>query len=538
MNDLSTHRRLIVPGALIAALATLVLYLPSLSNGFVNWDDNIYVYANAGIRHFDLAWLLTAKVSSNWHPLTMLSIMIDYAIWGLNPFGYHLVNVVLHAVNTALVFILSAKVFERAGLVGRRVVTASVIAALLFGIHPLHVESVSWVSERKDVLSGLFFLLALLSYLRYAPADEAKRKGWYALSLVFFALGLLSKPMVVTLPAVLLILDFYPFDRLGGPGAVKRAVLEKIPFFALSVLFAVVAVLSQSLQAMSTVSAVPLSARIVTAVRAIAFYVYRMIVPIGLAPFYKLDKAIWFTDTWFIVSALFIIAASVFCVAAAKRSRAYAAAWLYYLVTLSPVLGIVQVGLQAAADRYTYLPSISLFMLAGAGVGLLYGRLDAGAGRVALRVFVIAALAVLSLLTIRQEAVWKDGATLWGQEIKVFPTERRGYYSRAQAYKDRGQYREAITDLTRAIEISPGYAEAYSLRGNSYKRLGELDHALEDMKTAVTLKPDEANFHYNLSLIYAQLGLREKAIESARTASRLGLGVATEYLDYLESQGR
>ncbi|MFQ5737097.1 MAG: tetratricopeptide repeat protein [Thermodesulfobacteriota bacterium] len=532
----SIDRRVLAAGAVLAALITLVVFLPSFNNGFVNWDDNVYVYANRGIRQFDLKWLFTASVSSNWHPLTLLSLTIDYSLWGLKPLGYHAENVVFHAVNTALVFLLASKLFERAGLGGRAAVAASMAASLLFGTHPLHVESVSWISERKDVLSGFFFFLTLLAYMRYA-SGERKKPIYYAAALLLFLLALMSKPMVVTLPAVLLIIDLYPLGRLKGAG-LKKAVIEKIPFFALALFSAVVTILFQRGKAMAALGLVPMDERVITAVRAVAFYLYKAVVPTGLAPLYKLPAHQSITDPWFIVSLAAVLVITVFCFAVARRSRAYLAAWLYYLVTLSPVLGIIQVGRQAAADRYTYLPLLGLFMLAGAGAGLLCERLSRGAGRFGLRAALVIIFAVFSLLTVRQEAFWKDGQALWTREIRVFPREQTAYYSRAEFYKNNGRYAEAIEDLTHAIGLKPDYAEAYSMRGNSYKRLGDLASALRDMKTAVELRPGRANFHYNMSLIYSELGLRDRAAESARRAASLGSAIAADYLGYLESGGR
>lgn len=540
MNTPSLDKRVIIPGAALVALITLIIYLPSLGNGFVNWDDPVYIQKNEFIRTLDFAfirWAFTSIFFSNWHPLTMLSYAIDFSLWGENPFGYHLENIILHAVNTFLVFLVTAKIFERAGSAGRKATAACVAASLLFGIHPLHVESVSWISERKDLLSGFFFFLAILAYLRYARTGAGRKVPYYAATLVLFLLALLSKPMVVTFPVVLLILDFYPLGRLSGRRDLARTAVEKVPFFALSALSAVVTIFAQKAAA-ATFEAVPFPDRFVTAVRAIIFYIWKMVLPVGLAPLYKLPREESFLDPWFLFSLFLVLAVSVFCVAAARRRREYLAAWLYYIITLLPVLGLIQVGRQAAANRYTYLPALSLFMLFGAGAGALYDRFQKGTGKAVFRASLVVAFAVLSFLTIRQEAVWKDGVSLWTKEIKEYPEERSAWYSRAEAHKINGRYAEAIADLDEAIRLSPYYAEAFSTRGNSYKRLGELGKAAEDLKMAISIKPENANFHYNLSLIYGELGMKSLAIESAEEAARLGSSIAADYANYLKSQGR
>ncbi len=540
MSNPPPAKRLIVLGAVLAALITLILFLPSLGNGFVNWDDGKYVYENQLIRTLDLSyikWAFTNIYFSNWHPLTMISYAVDYCLWGYNPFGYHLENIIFHAANALLVFLITVRIFEKAGSTARKTIAGAFVTSVLFGIHPLHVESVSWISEKKDVLSGFFFFLAILAYMRYARPGGTKRPLYYTAVLVLFLLSLMSKPMMVTFPMVLLIMDFYPLGRLASPKDIVRMVIEKAPFFALSAFSAVLTVLAQK-KSMLTLEIVPLPERFMTAVRAVIFYIYKMILPIGLAPLYKLPLHESLLNPWFLLSLFLVLAITVYCVVAAKRRKAYLAAWLYYVITLSPVLGLIQVGRQAAADRYTYLPALSLFMLAGAGAGVLYERFDKAGGRVVFRAALVAVFAALSFLTVRQEAVWKDGISLWTKEIKEYPQERIAYYSRAEARKDKGRYMEAIEDLTLAINISPDFADAYSMRGNSYKRLGELGRAAEDLKTAISIKPESANFHYNLSLVYGELGLRDLAIQSAEEAARLGSSIAADYADFLKSQGR
>ncbi len=549
--------------SIIAAAVTFAAYLPSLSNGFINWDDPAYVYANPDIRVFNLdfiKWAFTHVAVSNWHPLTIISLALDRALWGLNPLGYHLTNAVFHSSNTLLVCLLAAGLV-RAGLgdgdelAGKKAVAAGLVTALLFGLHPLHVESVAWVSERKDVLSTFFFLLALLSYLSYVrgPAKgQGRGAGWYAATLLFFAFGLLSKPMVITLPVVLLILDVYPLERLTR-AAIARAVIEKVPFFALSGASAAVTVWAQKTGgAILSTGTYPLATRLFVAVRASIFYLYKMILPFGLAPYYPRPTHIHTLSLEYAGSLAAFVIISAFCALAYKRQKLYAAAWLFYLVTLLPVIGIVQVGGQAAADRYTYLPGLAPFFLAGVGASLLYRRR-------ALFTAVVAVVAfVLAVLTVNQITVWRNSVTFWSYEIKMYPRSVPiAYINRAMAYEDAGRlkealadydralelnsgyaplynnrglvlnslgrYQEAITDFTRAIELDPRYADAYSNRGLALEHLGRYGAAVADFKAAVGLDPQLGAAYYNLANAYSEMGEYELALEAQKKAAELGM---------------
>ncbi|MCC6501644.1 MAG: hypothetical protein IT362_00735, partial [Deltaproteobacteria bacterium] len=356
----------LLPG-LIAAAITFLVFLPALSGGFVNWDDQRYVYENTLIRSIDLEFLKTIFSTiqvSNFHPLTMLSYAVDFALWGENPFGYHLENVILHAINTFFAGWLAVRLVEARG--NRNHISAFIAGlttALLFGLHPMHVESVAWISEKKDVLSGLFFILSLLAYLRY---HRNRSFSSYALCFAFFILSLLSKPMAVTLPAVLLIIDMYPLERHSKEGF-GRMLLEKIPFFFASMLIAVVTVIAQSGSgALRSLETDPLGLRVLTAFRGFIFYLVKLIFPTGLAPYYPhpLEQSITNYQYWgAIVIFVAITAAAVY--AFKKGKAAFPGAWAFFVVTLLPVIGIIQVGRQAAADRYIYIPAIALFVLIG-----------------------------------------------------------------------------------------------------------------------------------------------------------------------------
>lgn len=473
---------------LIAAAIAFIAYLPALQNGFVNWDDQACVYENPNIRSIDgpfFRYAFTAVVNSNWHPLTVISYAVDYSLWGLDPLGYHLTNNIFHSLNAFLVAIVAVRLVSLAGSTGTTVFFTGLISALVFGLHPLRVESVAWIAERKDVLSGFFFLLSVYSYLRYAASSG---RGPYIFSIIFFMLALLSKPMAVTLPVVLLILDYYPLARLGDA---KKALIEKLPFFLLATLLSAVTLWAQgAAEAIAPLDAYPLQVRIYTAVTAYAFYLYKMILPAGLVPFYPRALEPAFLSFKFIGSLGLLVSITFFAVMKAGRSRACLSAWLFYIVTLLPVSGLVQVGSQAAADRYTYIPGLALTILFSAGAALLAKRF-AGESPVRLLTILSAVLSiVLGYLTVRQTGVWKDSVALWSHEIMVYPDEAPiGYTNLGLAYKELGDHDKAVFYYDKAISIDPLYSDAYVNRGVIFMAHGDNNAAVADFSEALRLNP-------------------------------------------------
>jgi tetratricopeptide (TPR) repeat protein len=560
-------RKAALASSLLSALITFIIYLPALTNGFVQWDDPKYVYENPWIQNLDLAFLkraFTEVYFANWHPLTMISYAVDYALWGLNPLGYHLENIIFHTINTALVAVLSIRLISIATpLSAPAAFAAGFIPALLFGIHPLHVESVAWVSERKDVLCAMFFMASILFYLRYARKGKAL---CYVASLLAFALAIMSKSMAVTLPAVLLLLDFYPLRRLSGAKAVLKAVAEKLPFFAVCAFASAMAIYSQG-SAVASLDVIPVDIRFYSALRAYAFYLEKLFVPIGLAPFYPLPAEINPFGADYLVTYAVLGGITLICLAAI-RYRVFIVAWLYFLGTLLPVIGLVQVGMQAAADRYMYLPSLSLLVLLGAGAAIIIDKKS----RTLLGVFlgfISVATVALSYATVTQAAIWKDSMTLWDYEIGIYPDafipymnrgvalvkmgesdkgmkdldkavslaprSRNALYNRAVALKTLGRYQEAHSDLNAAISIHPD-ADLYNNRGNVRKRLGDLAGAVEDYRNSLEMDPRNAAIYFNLALVLETTGDIDGAIENAAKAAELGLGQAREYLEHLKSR--
>lgn len=527
-----SHNPILPALAIFSAVITFLIYIPSLSNDFVTWDDQLYITENPMIKHLDFAfikWVFTHAAVSNWHPLTMISHAVDYAIWGMNPMGHHLTGIIFHALDTMLVFILALKLSEiaikKAGSTLNPFIIG-VIAALLFGLHPLHVESVTWISERKDVLSAFFFILSILAYLKY---NEGQKKAlFYVLTLFSFVLALMSKPMAISLPFVLLIIDFYPLERLTLNNIIK-ALVEKIPFFILSQVSALLTIWAQK-SALSPIDSYPLIKRIAVAVRAYAFYLYKTFIPIDLAPFYPMPEPGNFFNSIFIISLIFIVSLTILALLFIKKKRIFFAVWAYFIITLVPVIGIVQVGSQAAADRYMYLPSLGIFILVGVAIANIARAMKKPvAATVAIS---LAIILVLSLFTGRQEAVWTDSITLWSHELNLFP-ERIPlvYNNRGLGFKKAERYQEAIADFTKAIELNRAYMSPYFNRAFTYQKIGNIQQAIEDYNLALALDPKFAKSYMQRGVAYGSLGDFNQALSDFNKALELDPEDGYSYLN-------
>jgi len=543
--------------ALVAAAAAFLVYLPSLGNGFVTWDDTTYVVGNEHIRSMGgdfFRWAFTSAVSSNYHPLTMISLALEYSAFGLDPMGYHLGNAVWHAVDTALLFILVVRLHGplSSALSKKKALTTALVTALLFAVHPLHVESVAWVSERKDVLSTFFFILSILFYLGYTKKGRARL---YGLTLLAFVLALLAKPMAVTLPVVMLIVDYYPLKRDSkGWG---KLFIEKIPFFALSLIFALITLMVQkkggSIQSLGAYSNMD---RLVIPIRAYAFYLYKLILPIRLSPIYPLplERGFFSIPTLLSLAALIII--TVFVIIRARQGRRiFLAVWAFYIITLLPVIGIIKVGGQASADRYAYIPTMGFLILAGLFVASFWDKRRNPFSRYIIFSLTAALLIAFSVRTVMQTGVWKDSLTFWSHIIKSYPEEvpiayhKRGvayakagayrlaeadftdairlqkgksfpYYNRAKVRASQGKLDKAIEDFTALLAIDSGYTRVYYERGLLYERTGQYELAVEDMKKALSLQPDLGEAYVILVRLYGRLGKKELQEKNRKKAER------------------
>ena len=554
MKTLSFLHGRLWTAALLVAVLTFIIYLPALQNDFVNWDDGKYITENKNIQFFDLKllkWSFTSFYASNWHPLTWLSHAVDYAIWGLNPLGHHLSSIVLHSLNTFLLsiflvyLILNAKSSE--SLVSKndenrfkRAMIAGGVTALLFGIHPVHVESVAWVAERKDVLSVFFVFLSLIFYVKYVVMQRLKKETFYYISsLVFFVLALMSKPMAVTLPVMLVILDIYPFQRFSfskGIEGQKKILMEKIPFFFLSLVSSIITIIAQHAGgAVKSLEDFSLLMRVGIAIRGICFYLLKMVFPVGLYPLYPISWDMYSLVPECIVSSMLVIGITLFCIRAwRKNQKIFLAVWVFYVVTLLPVLGIIQVGSQAAADRYTYIPSIGPFLLIGLGISLVWEK-----SYVKDRAFIlnrkliiltsILILFLLSVLTVKQIKIWKDSITLWTHELEKYPDEEVAFISRANAYIGAGDYQKAISHLDKVIEKDSRYAEAYYNRAKVYEYLGDSQKVINDLNKAIKINPEYTGAYINRSHAFVISGEYIQALKDLDRAIKSNPDSAEAY---------
>jgi protein O-mannosyl-transferase len=496
----------------VGALA-LAAYAPIWSGGyqFLNVDDNEYVTENpqvqAGLTSPSLWWALTAFHSHNWHPLTWMSLQLDWQLYGDNPLGFHITNVLLHAANTVLLF------FALRSLTGA--LWRSAVVAAFFAVHPLHVESVAWVAERKDVLSTLFWILTMWAYSAYAA-----QPGWgrYRLTLVLFALGLMAKPMLVTLPCVLLLLDYWPLRRWDiGQGAAGcwGLVKEKLPFFALVGGCSLLTLRAQQ-DIMQSLDYLPLPYRLANVPLAYLRYIGMMFWPIHLTVYYPHPGPnISFGQS--AAAAGLLLALTALVLWQARRRPYLAVGWLWYLGTLVPVIGLVQVGRQANADRYTYIPSIGLFLILAWGAYDFLGRRST-ARRAAVPVLA-GLLAACLLLTWRQLPIWRDSATLWQHALSIRPSGI-AHQGLAMAWEKEGRLDDARRQYAEAIRFDPT-AVAYYYVGCFLATHGWLDDALEHFAQSLALLPDQARAHNNMGLILLEQGKLDEAQEHVTEAIRL-----------------
>jgi hypothetical protein len=529
--------------AALVSITTFLVYLSSLKNGFVHWDDNHYVLDNQHIHSLNCAlfrWAFSTFYFSNWHPLTWISHAMDYAVWGPNPLGHHLTNNILHAANSFIVVVLTIKLLTiykerlvRNGsstfIAGSEMLIVSGVTGFFFGLHPVHVESVAWIAERKDLLCAFFFLLSIMAYAKYVIFVERETVEnnpisrffikWYLITVVFFLLALLSKPMAISLPIVLLIMDWGLFKRIDSPGTFWHACTEKIPLIALSLLSSIVTILAQgSGNAIQPLNFAPLTTRVLVADRSLMAYLGKMILPLGLIPYYPYPPDASFLSLKYFLPTALVIGITAVCLIIAKRRKLWLSVWAYYVVTLIPVLGIVQVGQQSMADRYTYLPSLGPFFAVGLGTAWVWGKLNRlSRWRRAVKLAYIGvgflALVSLSYLTLKQIAVWKNCNVFWSYVIKKEPGRIPVAYSnKCACLSEAGQFEPAIENCTMAIAVDPSYFLAYNNRGNIFLKNGIVDRAIEDFDKAIDLDPSFADAYNNRGIAFGKLGRFDEAI--------------------------
>lgn len=493
--------------AALVALIAFTAFLPTLGADFVTWDDNRNFLDNPAYRGLgwpQLHWMWTSFHMGHYVPLTWMTLGLDYVLWGMNPAGYHLQNLLLHTINAVLVYLLARRILPTAGSERRSegaggVTAAAVAAALLFAIHPLRVESVAWITERRDMLSLLFCLTSVLLYLRYAGSDRVGRP-WYLLSLLAFVCALLSKATSVSIPVVLLLLNIYPLRRLGARGmrrtATGRVVLELVPFVVLST-----ATSALSVMALKPPAQLRLGAKLAVSAYSLTFYLWKTLVPTGLAPLYEMPRSVDPLGLRYVSSYLVVLVVTAGAVAARRRWPGLTIAWLVFVVVLFPMLGLVQNGPQIAADRYTYHAAPALAILAG-GALWRWGGVP-NAARVVLAAI---AIAVLGVLTWRQTEVWHDSERLWSRVLRVDPESSIGQIAMGDLLIAQGRLDEAADHYARGVALDTAFAIGFNNLGVVLARQGKLSEATVRYARAIELRPDYADAHNNWGTALSQQG--------------------------------
>ena len=522
---------------LAISAVTVLAFLPVLRNDFINLDDDGLIVLNTAARGLgwpQLKWAFSHYVAANFAPLAWLSYGLDYCFWGFNPLGYHLTNLLLHALNAVLFYRLAKIVFGllRPSTTPRdgALVFFSLVSALLFAVHPLRVESVAWAAERRDVLSGFFYLCTLLLYFRSTrgPSENAGRGTfWLLASLIAYACSLLSKGMGITLPAVLILLDVYPLRRIREAAdfrspAGRRLLAEKTPFAALAIAAAAIGIKGQT----PVLAAQGLTARLVQSFFGLLFYLCKTVWPFHLLPIY--ERPFRFNPLAF-PFPLGVLVCAALCVALWRKRRIWpgaSAAWIFYVVTLLPVLGLVQFGPQLAADRYTYLSTLGFALLAG---GVLLNLWDGGASRDRTARFLLVLLpaAVLSglvALTWRQARLWRNSESLWSYTLALAPESSVAHSGMGDALMNQGRVDEAGVHYREAIRINPDLLRVAVFNnslGLALAKQGKIPDAAVEFRRAIAMNPDYAEAHSNLGAALAASGDLVGAIDEYRAGLRL-----------------
>lgn len=542
-TDTQKHKLIIY---IFLIVITLAAYWQLSQFDFVNIDDSLYVTQNSrvqsGITWKSFSWSFLTTFAEFWHPLTWLSLMLDYEFFGLNAGGYHVTNLILHILSTLMLFWLFNRMTKK--------IWSSAFVAALFAVHPLHVESVAWIGERKDVLSAFFWMLTLCLYVYYTEKPALKR---YLPVIFSFVLALMSKPMVVTLPVIMILLDYWPLKRFAShqSNLFLWQVKEKTPFFILSVFFSVIAFLAQY---DPTVKDLSVAARLINAPIAFIHYLYQTVWSYNLTIFYPFSQQFSF---WQIFGAVLLIVLISMAVVLMKQCPYLFVGWFWYFITILPVIGIIQIGKHAMADRYTYLPLIGVGIILAWGVPSLFGNKNFH--KKILFPSGIVLIVLWTFMTWQQCSYWKNSIKLFSRALSVtqnnylahnnlglaffaegkiqeaikhynaslsimpmMPDHVLVYNNRGIAYSRLGMYQKALDDLNKAIEFKPDYADAYSNRGIVYSHLGHQQLAFDDFNKAVKLKPDYADLYNNRGVACAKLGFYQRAIDDFSTAIDLG----------------
>ena len=540
----------VAPASIILIMSAVFLcFYPILQNGFV-WDDEYNLVLNPkyrGLSWSHLQWMFTTFHDRNYHPLSWLSLGLDYRLWGMNPGGYHFTDLVLHGVNAILFYWLLTALF--AGSSSQRKSPdaipcriGAVAGTLFFALHPLRVESVAWISTRGDTLCGVFYLLTIITYLKSVEQEKIGFKNrWYWLSLMFYTCSLLSRAWGITLPLVLMILDLYPLKRMGLKDILKKPgrkmLLEKMGFALPAMSFGVAALLAKS-GSMAAMADHGILDRTFQSFYGIGFYIWKTVIPADLSPLYVLrDVAI--TDPQNLLSTAFVVSVTIGLVIMGRRWPFAITAWVSYIIIASPLLGFVQSGPQAVADRYTYFSCLPFAILFGAGIRRVLGNFYSNVWKNRTMPFIVLIVAmgllgVLGSLSFQQTGVWRDGLSFWNRIVALDPKNEIAVNERARLkFESIGDLKGAEADYNLALEIRPGNTDALVSRGLVRMGLKNFSGASEDFMEAVELERDKPEIYNGLGLLYQGKGEAVKALKQYDIA----IALKTDFADAYNNRG-
>ena len=510
---------------LVLALVTFAVFAPALWNQFVEWDDQINLTENVDYRGLgpkQLRYFFTTLLMGHYIPLTWLTFGLDYLLWGMNPMGYHLTSLIAYAASAAVLYSVALRLLGKAApLAGVPLRVGAVAATLFFTLHPLRAESVAWATERRDVLSGLFFLLTILTYVKMCDATGGRRRRLLVGSVAYYVLALASKGSVMVLPAALLVLDVYPLRRLS-----RRVLVEKIPFAVLGLAGAAVTYYAQNANAfLTSLQRYGAGARIGITFYGLWFYLWKTLVPMGLGPLHELPQRVNPLDWRFLGPTLLVTVLVGALLALRRRWPAGLAVWAYYVIALSPVIGIVHSGYQLTHDRYSYLPGLGLAMMFGGLAGVVAREAAAGAFRPvltkALATVGVLWIAGLGTLAVQQVQIWRDTDTLWRFSLETQPDCVICHNNLGVYLASKGLYGLAREQFERALAIRPDLVDQYYHLGIIHAVSGDFQKAVESYRIYLQKNPKDPNGLNNLALALVATHKPDEALDVAQTAVRL-----------------
>ncbi len=514
-------------GALaVIVLISIIVYLPVFHNGFLAWDDDAYIKNNPLIYSINLKEIFSHNVMGNWHPVTMLALALEYHLFGLNASGYHAVNLLLHLLNVILVFYTVFLLSNKAAV--------ALVASLLFGIHPLHVESVAWAAELKDLLYTFFFLAAYICYLKYLKElrikNEELRIGnnkYYLLSLLLFAVSLLSKAMAASLPLVLILTDYFKGRKIDSRDAINRVFIEKVPFFLLAIALGVVAVLAQKTDESAQLTTIfTFPQRLVFASFGFITYLYKLLLPLNLSAFYPypVNNGVDIPIQYY-AYLLSFLGLAAYLIYSRRFTKKIIFGIGFFTLTILFVLQLLPVGNAIMADRYSYIPSIGIFYLAGEGFIWLWSKNIKLPALILLSVSSI----LFSVKTYARCGVWKNDMTLWNDVIGQDKTVAEAYYNRGILFMNEKRNEEAIKDFNKVVELKPGYANSYNGRGVIFTNEKRNDEAIKEFNKAIELNRGYADAYNNRGFLFMNENRNEEAVKDYNKAIELKPGYADAF---------